>query len=101
MHKLLIEIDSHDKAYLENLKRESGSDSRFLESKNLDGTEILRLVIENAPNYLALVISVISLLKKDRKNITIIIEGGQKLINPDADQAEKFLNKDDKDAPSK
>jgi hypothetical protein len=97
MSKILIETDIKYKDRLETLKNEIGNDARFVESKSLDGSSLVQLLIDKAPAYITLIITVIKFMKEHNEANKIKKDDGSRITNADPAQAAEFINKETKD----
>lgn len=97
MAQILIETSTSNRMQLEELANKIGKDAQIFDAKNLNGSEIAKLIVENFPSYTTLIVTLVQLFKKKSVNLTIRKEGGEKIVNPTKDDAQEFLNKKDKD----
>lgn len=100
MAQLLVEVNADCRVHLEELTESIGKDARIVNTKNLDGSEIAKLIIENFPSYTSLIITLVQLFKKKGADLTLRKEGGEKIVNPTDGKTQEFLtSKDESDLP--
>lgn len=98
MNKIMVETKMANASHIHELQVAIGDNASILKSDHLDGNEILRLVVENAPSYGGLIASVVGLLRKNKSDVTIILPGGERKKNPTQDDINDFLKIDNNES---
>jgi hypothetical protein len=86
MAELLIQISKDDKDLIEPIRESLGVDAGYLDTKRLNGGEIVQLIIENAGKHIDIIAALIALFRNRKADLSFILPGGKKIVNPTDDE---------------